>query len=51
MEKYSRSSTEIKIAPISKVIYRLSANPIKIEIVFFTELEKLTQFMLKHKRP
>ena len=37
---------------LRKVIYRLNATPIKIPIVFFTELEQIiSQFVLKYKKP
>ena len=36
----------------SKVIYRLNVLPIKIPMVFFTELEQIiSQFVLKYKKP
>ena len=37
---------------LSEVIYRFSAIPIKLPMVFFTELgQKISQFVWKHKKP
>ena len=42
----------IKIAILSKTIYRFSAIPIKIPMTYFTELGQIFQeFMWNHKRP
>ena len=42
----------VKMTILHKAIYRLSAIPIKLPMVFFTELEqKVSQFVCKHRDP
>ena len=42
----------VKMTILPKVIYRVSAIPMEVPMVFFTKLEqKISQFIWKHKRP
>ena len=41
----------VKMTILPKALYRLIAIPIKLPMVFFTELDKYSQFVWKYKKP